>query len=105
MIHLPRGAAAPLSVLAALLMAGAPLAAQGARVPFTPGMVVTRSTAIVPGRYRIPAGDSSTAAIVVRGDGIALDMSGVELIGYDDARAPDRFTGVGVRIEGGRDVS
>ena len=87
------------------LLAAGPLAAQdGPRpVPWTPGMVVTRSIAIRPGTWQAPAGDS--AAIVVRGDSIVLDLTGVELVGSGDRRRPDRFTGIAIRIEGGRGVT
>ena len=83
----------------------APVAAQDAApgAPWTPGMVVTRSMALRPGTWTAPAGDS--AAIVVRGDGITLDLTGVELVGSDDRRHPDRFTGTAIRIEGGRGVT
>ena len=87
------------------LLAAGPLAAQDGPdpVPWTPGMVVTRSTAIRPGTWPAPAGDS--AAIVVRGDSIVLDLTGVELVGSGDRQRPDRFTGIAIRIEGGRAVT
>ena len=87
------------------LLAAGSLAAQDGTgpVPWTPGMVVTRSTTIRPGTWQAPAGDS--AAIVVRGDGVVLDLSGVELVGSGDRHHPDRFTGVAIRIEGGREVT
>jgi len=88
-----------------LLLVAAPLAAQDTAraVPWTPGMVVTRSMALRPGTWTAPAGDS--AAIVVRGDGITLDLTGVELVGSEDRGRPDRFTGTAIRIEGGRGVT
>jgi parallel beta-helix repeat protein len=87
------------------LLAAAPLAAQDGSEPvaWAPGMVITRSTTIRPGTWQAPAGDS--AAIVVRGDGIVLDLTGVELVGSGDRQRPDRFTGAAIRIEGGRGVT
>ncbi len=90
---------------AAALFAVAPRAAAQrpmSPVAFTPRMVITRSTTIIPGRYDAPAGDSG--AIVVRGQGIVLNLRGVELVGTADRTHPDRFAGVAVRVDGGRDV-
>ncbi len=66
-------------------------------------MVVSRSIRIEPGTYHAPAGDSG--AIVVRGSHVTVDLSGVTLVGNDDADDPDRFTGTAVRIDGGTDVT
>lgn len=94
-----------LPVLALALIAAPPLFAQDAspRVPYRPGMVVLRSVTLRPGVYAAPAGDS--AAIVVRGEGITLDLTGVELVGSPDRRRPDHFVGIAIRIDGGRDVT
>jgi parallel beta-helix repeat protein len=91
------------ALLALLLVASAPaLAAQ--EVPFRSGMVVTASARIRPGTYLAPV-DSGSAAIVVRGSGIVLDLTGVELAGAEDRHAPDRFAGTAILIEGGDDVT
>ena len=90
--------------LSGLSLLAGPLAAQALpRIPFRPGMVVTRSAAVVPGVYVAPRGDS--AAITVRGDGIVLDLTGVELVGRIDRTRPDSFAGVAVAIDGGRHVT
>ena len=90
--------------LAGLVLLPAPLSAQALpRIPFRPGMVVTRSAAVVPGVYVAPRGDS--AAITVRGDGIVLDLTGVELVGHANRTRPDSFDGVAVSIDGGRNVT
>ncbi len=95
----------PASVVVVSLLAASRLESQDAPGPvaWTPGMVVTRSVALRPGEWLAPAGDS--AAIVVRGDGITLDLTGVELVGSDDRAHPDRFSGTAIRIEGGRNVT
>src|SRR5688572_16459730 len=88
----------------ALLIGLAPeAAAQDEPVPFRAGMVVTQSVTIRPGRYLAPAGHSG--AIVVRGEDIVLDLSGVELVGSDSADLPNRFLGTAIRIDGGRNVT
>jgi parallel beta-helix repeat protein len=71
-------------------------------VAFTPGMTITHSVRVRPGRYDAPAGDS--AALVVRGSGITVDLTGVELVGDSDRIAPDRFTGTAILVDGGRNV-
>ena len=95
-----RLAAAMAPLLAAL--AGAPLVAQRP-VPYRPGMVVTASLAIRPGTYLAPGGDS--AAIVVRGNDVELDLTGVELVGARDRRDPSAFAGTALRIDGGTNVT
>ena len=69
------------------------------------GMVITSSTRFRPGVYRIAAPASlDSAAIVVRGDGVTLDMDSVTIEGIDPSADPDLASGVAIRIEGGHDV-
>jgi parallel beta-helix repeat protein len=101
---LPGPALTRTGLAVALLIGLAPMAAaQDAPVPFRAGMVVTQSVTIRPGRYFAPAGHSG--AIVVRGEDIVLDLSGVELVGSDSADQPNRFLGTAIRIDGGRNVT
>lgn len=75
-------------------------------VPFEPGMVVTRSVRIQPGVYRAPAPASvDSALVVIRGDGITVDLTGVVLEGLDPDRDPDQAAGVAIRVDGGRGVT
>ncbi len=77
-----------------------------ATVSFRAGMVVTESIRIEPGLYEIVASESlDEALIVVRGDGIELDMSGVRLRGIAPEAEPDQARGVAIRIDGGSDVT
>jgi len=87
----------------ALLAAPAVTTAQQRSIPYTPGMVITASTRITPGTYHIPAGDS--VGIVIRGNGITVEMRGVELVGDSVRTQPDRFVGTGIIIDGGRNVT
>lgn len=82
-----------------------PLSAQSGLpvVSFAPGMTITRSVKIRPGRYDAPAGDS--AALTVRGVDVTVDLAGVELVGSPDRAHPDRFTGTAIRIDGGRNIT
>lgn len=100
-----RSALAAASALFALVALPA-LATAQATVPFTPGMVVTRSVRIAPGTYEaIAPEDTEQALIVVRGDGIVLDMGDVRLVGADPGADPDLARGVAIRVEGGRGVT
>lgn len=67
-------------------------------------MVVTQSLTFEPGTYRVEAPERG-AAITVRGDGIVVDFNGATLVGSDDPEQPDRFAGVAVLVEGGRNVT
>ena len=66
-------------------------------------MVITRSTRFRPGTYRLPAGADS-AVLIVRGDSLTLDLSGVVLEGTVPSADPDQATGVAIRVEGGRNI-
>jgi parallel beta-helix repeat protein len=71
------------------------------RVPLRPGMVIDKSMAIQPGIYRLSSADLVTPVVTVRGSGITLDLSGVELVGAADGITPDRFSGVAILVDGG----
>ncbi len=69
------------------------------------GLVITRSTRITPGTYRLQEPASlDSALITVRGDGITLDLRGVVLEGIAPSADPDGAGGVAIRVEGGRNV-
>lgn len=75
-------------------------------VPLRPGMVITTSTRIAPGTYRIPALPAAdSAAIIIRGRNITVDFNGAVLLGSPDAARPDERTGIAIRIDGGEDVT
>jgi hypothetical protein len=70
-----------------------------------PGLVITKSTRFRPGTYRLPApADRDSAILVVRGDSITVDLSGVVLEGMAPSSDPDLAGGVAIRVEGGRNV-
>ena len=91
-------------VLLACFVLPAPGEAQ-APTPFTPGMVVTSDTRIEAGTYAAPGSASlDSALIVVRGDDLTLDLTGVRLDGIDAGADPDQARGVAIRVEGGSNV-
>ena len=68
-------------------------------------MVITKSTRLRPGTYRLTAPvHPDSAVIVVRGDSLTLDLTGVVLEGVAPTSDPDQAAGVAIRVEGGRDV-
>jgi nitrous oxidase accessory protein NosD len=93
-------AVVPLSLLVAV-----PLQAQRV-VPLRAGMTITTSVRIAPGTYRLPAPASpDSALVVVRGDDIIVDFTGVRLEGIAPDADPDLAQGIAVRVDGGRRVT
>ena len=81
------------------------LAAQVPTVELRRGIVITRSVRVVPKTYRLAAPASmDSAAIVISGNDITVDFTGVTLEGAGPAADPDMRTGVAIRIDGGRNV-
>src|SRR5512132_1030803 len=92
-----------------VLVAAGALAAQRAAPPPSPrlrtGIVITRSLRVAPGTYRVAApSDTGQAAITIRGDNITLDLRGVTLLGADPSADPDAGRGIGILVDGGRNV-
>jgi parallel beta-helix repeat protein len=83
------------------------LAAQTQPHTLTPtaGMVIDESTRIRPGTYRLTSTDLSKPAITIRENDVVVDLTGVTLEGGDPFGDPDRYTGVGIVVEGGRNVT
>ena len=74
-------------------------------VALTPGMVITRSVVIKPSVYRFAPTAADSVMIRIKGDGIDVDFAGSMLVGSPYEAAPDRGAGIGVLIEGGRNVT
>ena len=96
-----------LAATALCMWMAAPIQAEAqAAVPFTPGMKVTESVRIAPGTYDVVGPESlDEALIVVSGDDITLDLSGVHLRGIPIESDPDLATGVALRVDGGSRVT
>lgn len=74
-------------------------------VPLAPGLVITHSVVIRPGVYRLAPAPGDSVVVRVRGSGIRVDFAGATLLGSDATADPDRRVGIGVLIEGGRNVT
>lgn len=74
-------------------------------VALVPGMVITRSVVIRPSVYRLPAPAVDSPVVRIRGDGIEVDFAGSMLVGAPFDQAPDQRRGIGILIEGGRNVA
>ncbi len=93
-------------LLLTLLFSGAATASAQQPVRLRAGMVITTSARIAPGIYRLAAPASlDSAAIIIRGSNITVDFEGVVLAGSDSSALPDERAGVGIRIEGGQNVT
>jgi hypothetical protein len=69
------------------------------------GLVITQSVVVRPGRYLLRPVAPDSVAVRIRGSGILVEMSGVTLLGVEEDAAPDAGSGIGVLIEGGRDIA
>ena len=70
------------------------------------GMVVTASVRIAPRVYTVHAPASlDSAAIVIRGNDLTVDLTGVTLEGSARDVDPDMRPGVAIRVDGGRNVT
>ena len=70
------------------------------------GLVITKSATVARKTYQIAgAATIETAAIVIRGEHIVLDLNGATLVGSAPSADPDRASGVGIRVDGGTDVT
>ncbi len=69
------------------------------------GLVITHSVRVAPRTYRLAADSSlDKPVITIRGDDITVDFAGASLVGLDPNADPDQARGVGISIEGGRNV-
>jgi hypothetical protein len=69
------------------------------------GAVVTKTTRVPPGTYRLASADRDHPALIIRGSNITVDFSGVTLLGARQEADPDTFTGLAVLVDGGENVT
>ncbi|HEX7939750.1 MAG TPA: right-handed parallel beta-helix repeat-containing protein, partial [Gemmatimonadaceae bacterium] len=74
-------------------------------VPLTRGMVITRNTTVRPGTYRLKSASIDTAVVVIRGDNITVNLTGVTMAGAGDDDDPDQAAGLAILVDGGSNVT
>jgi nitrous oxidase accessory protein NosD len=74
-------------------------------IALTPGMVIDRSVTVKPGTYRLPSASVDAPAIVVRGENITIDLTGVTIEGGEPLADPDTYTGTGIFVDGAKSVT
>jgi len=83
-----------------------PAGAQQTTTTPSRGLVVTRSVTFRPGTYHLSAQpDTSSPLIVVRGNDITVDLTGVHLVGAPEYGDPDRAAGIAILVDGGANVT
>jgi hypothetical protein len=88
-----------------IVVAALALAAQPHRpVPLTAGMVIDRSITVRAGTYRLRA-TRDRPVLTIRGENITVDFNGAVLAGGPDAADPDTYDGLGILVDGGRNVT
>jgi nitrous oxidase accessory protein NosD len=63
------------------------------------GLVVDRTVRVRPGTYRLVSPDFDRPALVVRGSGVTLDLTGVTIEGADPGADPDAPRGVALLVD------
>lgn len=91
----------PAALALLLLLGTGPIPDAAAReiVVERSGTVITRSTSIKPGTWRVTDrgdGEGESGVLIIKGDGIVLDFNGAELVGNGHGESPDSFAGIGV---------
>ncbi len=92
-----------LPILFFSFLAGTRVSSAQDSVRLQAGMVIDHSVVVEPGHYFIPA--DSTGAIHIRGSDIVIDFSGAVLDGARTSQMPDEFSGTGIRVEGGSNIT
>jgi len=93
------------AVLTALTMASSMAPAAQEAVRLRAGMVIDRSIVIRRGVYQLGSQNLESPVIVVRGNDVTVDLSGVELVGSPSNTTPDRFAGLAILVDGGERVT
>lgn len=89
-----------LATLCVSVVCLAVVAAQPQGVALTPGMVIDHSVTVKPGTYRLPSASLDAPAIVIRGAGVMVDLTGVTIEGGEPYTNPDTYKGLGILIDG-----
>jgi parallel beta-helix repeat protein len=69
------------------------------------GTVIATTTRVPAGTYTLASADLQHPAFIIRGSNITVDFTGVTLRGAAPEADPDGFTGLGVLVDGGENVT
>jgi nitrous oxidase accessory protein NosD len=103
--HVFTGLTMGISAVAGLVIAAAQVATAQAPVAPTAGMTLTTATRFRPGAYELVPAPGDSAAIVVRGNDITIDLTNVELAGAPRTAAPDSAARIAILVDGGSNVT
>jgi nitrous oxidase accessory protein NosD len=83
------------------------LTGQGAQevVRPTAGLVIARSVRVEPGTYRLSSTGLEEPALIVRGEDVTVDLTGVTIEGGPPDAVPDTYAGVGILVDGAAGVT
>jgi parallel beta-helix repeat protein len=101
----PWWSAAISTLMAAALSLPPAVQTRNQPVRLTSGMVIDSSLRVQPGTYRLASASIERPAIVIRGDDVTVDLTGVTIEGGEPFADPDTYTGTGVLIDGVRGVT
>ncbi|MCB0550602.1 MAG: right-handed parallel beta-helix repeat-containing protein [Phaeodactylibacter sp.] len=77
-----------------------------ASIPLQPGLVITSSTTITPGAYRLAGPDSlHQPLVVIEGEDITVDFNGAEMNGATGDQRPNQYSGLAVLVRNSRNVT
>ncbi|MBI5476480.1 MAG: right-handed parallel beta-helix repeat-containing protein [Ignavibacteriales bacterium] len=81
------------------------LAQQSTPIELHAGLVITNSVTVKPQVYFLsPPPSTDSSVITIRGDNITVDFAGATLRGENEDEYPDNYSGVAIRIEGGKNI-
>jgi hypothetical protein len=81
------------------------VAAAEAQVRPAPRLVISRSTTFAAGSYALAPAPGDSAVLVIRGNDIVVDLTGVVLRGAPQGGDPDRAAGIAILVDGGSNVT
>jgi parallel beta-helix repeat protein len=85
-------------------MASGNLMAQAGN-PLMRRLLITKTTRIQPGTYRLKSNTMDTALVIIRGDNITLNLTGVSMLGAGEEDDPDKAAGLAILVDGGSNIT
>ncbi|MCZ6688049.1 MAG: right-handed parallel beta-helix repeat-containing protein [Planctomycetota bacterium] len=67
-------------------------------------LLIEESVVVKPGEYRV-ADATGNGVLIIKGDDLTIDLNGAVLDGSSPGAAPDLYTGVGIWVMGGKNIT